>query len=112
MSKKCKPPPRATTDLDLAAFESSAREVVQPDIPFFGCAREYGVLSERVQQRVDEVLASGKLLQGAEIARFESELTKFTGEITLSQSDHVQTRCSLLFSHSELGKELKCWFLT
>jgi dTDP-4-amino-4,6-dideoxygalactose transaminase len=61
----------------MEASESS-QEVDQLAIQFFGCAREHGTLSVRIEKRISEVLASGKVPQGPEVGSFEEELTKLT----------------------------------
>jgi dTDP-4-amino-4,6-dideoxygalactose transaminase len=48
-------------------------------IPFFALDREFELLREPILARVEEIFASGQLLQGPWIAAFEGELAALTG---------------------------------
>jgi dTDP-4-amino-4,6-dideoxygalactose transaminase len=50
----------------------------EESIPFFGCAREYELLSDSVGRCIQEVLQSGRVLQGPEVANLEAALTGIT----------------------------------
>lgn len=48
-------------------------------LTFHGCAAEYQELSGAILRRTHEVLATGKVLQGPEVAQFESEIAALAG---------------------------------
>jgi dTDP-4-amino-4,6-dideoxygalactose transaminase len=52
---------------------------VSTPLPFFAAAREWAALREELLPRVEAVLESGRVLQGPDVAAFETELATWTG---------------------------------
>lgn len=49
------------------------------EVPFYGCAAEHRALSGEILARTEAVLATGKVLQGPEVAHFEARVAATCG---------------------------------